>query len=176
MRTWRGGLQILLPALPPAHPQAQAPAPSPSCLRHTWGGYGRRRGPAGCRQGRQFHSWLEGSRHSLSGGSCSTWGKRERLSLLTPRCPSQPSSPDLPPARTLCLWFGISLAIPFPQPWKPPPPLLLPPCVCGPHAHWSRLGGLRSWSAITLAEKLYRFNMFWKKESSETSYYENGRK
>lgn len=59
------------------------------------------------------------------------------------------------------------------KPWSTSPAA---PCLPA-HSHWSRLGGLRSWSAITLAEKLYRFNMFWKKESSETSYCGNsGRK
>lgn len=83
---------------------------------------------------------------------------RRRLRLLTLlRLPSLTAQPC--PA---CLLQG---PIP-PKPWST--------SVAAPrlptHSHWSRLGGLRSWSAITLAEKLYKFNMFWKKESSETSY------
>lgn len=105
-------------------------------------------------------------------GSCSTWG-REKL------------------RQSLTLLMSSSLTYILPEPgawviWDPSchpllsalktPHLFTAPSVGSPHSYWSRLGGLRSWSAITLAEKLYKFNMFWKKESSDTSYYGNGKK
>lgn len=153
-------------ALSPVQPHGQTPAPRPSCLRHTSGGCERRKGPARCLQGTRSRSWLGGSKRSPSEASCSTCGRK--TAAAAPDCcphvpqPSSPGLPCLPPARAL------SRSAPQPQkPWSTSPAA---PCLPS-RSHWSRLGGLRSWSAITLAEKLYRFSMFWKKESSETSYY-----
>lgn len=101
-------------------------------------------------------------------------GEREAAALDFPAAPPRPA------ALTYLLQGPMSLvwnqSCPQPQPWKSLLPLLLPQVSAALYSHWSRLGGFRSWSAITLAEKLYKFNMFWKKESSETSYYGNGGK
>lgn len=163
----------------------------------TWGGCGRRREPAGCRQGRRSHSWWAGSRRSRSAGSCSTWGRRwdrgqAGMCPLSP-LPRHPSVP-CPTASPLCCPSQGWHCCPPPHdqgtlfrgparattgdlqhcavPWMdlrhseavPPQPcwgqccdtstVSHPLSTLGPAPYWSRFGGFRSWSAITLAEKL----------------------
>lgn len=92
-------------------------------------------------------------------------------------------SPDAPPSPAALTYLlqgpcisGLESVLPPPPALETSPASLAAPVSAALHPHWSRLGGFRSWSAITLAEKLYKFNMFWKKESSETSYYGKGGK
>lgn len=170
IRTWQEHLLVPLQLLPLFAHRARLRHPDPSAPDTLWvvvsieGGLQDASGEDDFILGWKIVSIDSLGRHAPPGGG------RSRLVFFSPHAaqPDSPGLPCLPPARAL----GHSS--PHPQkPWSTSPAA---PCLPA-HSHWSRLGGLRSWSAITLAEKLYRFNMFWKKESSETSYCGNsGRK